>query len=87
MRANRLRDYAEIYLCQSLLFIMLEDKLILVYRARFSLTLALSLHLCIILCKFITFDITENLEKVLKLKLTISPAKPCVLSESELACS
>lgn len=72
MRINRLWDYAEIYLCQSLLFITLEDKLILVYRARFSLTLALrrdSLHSCIILCKFITFYITDYFEKHLMLKL------------------
>lgn len=76
MRANRLWDYAEIYLCQSLLFITLEDKLILVYRARFSLTSALrheSLCSCINLCKFITFDITKNLEKQ---KLNISAVKP-----------
>lgn len=40
MTANRLGDYAGIYLCQSLLFVMSEEKIILVYRTSFSLTLA-----------------------------------------------
>lgn len=44
---------------------MLEEKLILVYRTRFSLTLELRhdrLLSCIMSCKFITFDVTD-LEK------------------------
>lgn len=72
MRANRLGDYAGMYLCQSLLFITLEEKLILVYRTRVSLTLALRHHRlpsCIISCKFITFEHHRRSGKTLKTEI------------------